>query len=203
MQRQTLRDWVHRYNAEGVAGLLDRPNPMRARLLGPEQLAEFDRIVEAGPDVAVDGVVRWRRVDLRLVVKRRFGVVMAERTIGDLLHERGFRHLSVRPRHPRCDEAVHGGTKVGLSERGLTTATGFIERETDKFLAFWADHPFEMFFGMVFLLAALYMSLKSRRDTLLLKHQLGLTRTSVSPSKPQKAIAKPRLTYEGNSDEQS
>ncbi len=63
MQRQTLRDWVHRYDAEGVAGLLDRPNPMRARLLGPEQPAEFDRIVEAGPDVAVDGVVRWRRID--------------------------------------------------------------------------------------------------------------------------------------------
>ena len=25
MDRQTLRDWVHRYNAEGVAGLRDRP----------------------------------------------------------------------------------------------------------------------------------------------------------------------------------
>ena len=25
MDRQTLRDWVHRYNAEGLAGLRDRP----------------------------------------------------------------------------------------------------------------------------------------------------------------------------------
>lgn len=106
MQRQTLRDWVHRYNAEGVAGLLDRPQPKPRRLLSPEQLAEFDAIVEAGPDVAVDGVVRWRRIDLKQVIERRFGVVMAERTVGDLLHQRGFRHLSVRPRHPRCDEAV-------------------------------------------------------------------------------------------------
>ena len=111
MQRQTLRDWVHRYNAEGLAGLLDRPKPTRARLLSPERLVEFDRIVETGPDVAVDGVVRWRRIDLKLVVERRFGVVMAERTIGDLLHERGFRHLSVRPRHPRCDEAVQEAFK--------------------------------------------------------------------------------------------
>ena len=111
MQRQTLRDWVHWYNAEGLAGLLDRPKPRRARLLSPERLVEFDRIVEAGPDVAVDGVVRWRRIDLKLVVERRFGVVMAERTIGDLLHERGFRHLSVRPRHPRCDEAVQEAFK--------------------------------------------------------------------------------------------
>lgn len=111
MQRQTLRDWVHRYNAQGVAGLVDRPLPPRPGLLRPEHLIEFDRIVEAGPDVAVDGVVRWRRVDLKGVIERRFGVVMAERTVGDLLHARGFRHLSVRPRHPRCDEAVQGAFK--------------------------------------------------------------------------------------------
>ena len=97
---------MHRYNAQGVARLLDRPKPTRARLLNPEQLAEFDRIVEAGPDVAVDGVVRWRRVDLKQAVERHFGVVMAERTMGDLLRERSFRHLSMRSRHPRCDEVV-------------------------------------------------------------------------------------------------
>ena len=51
MQRQTLRDWVHRYNAEGVAGLVDRAPPARAGLLSADQLAAFDRIVEAGPDV--------------------------------------------------------------------------------------------------------------------------------------------------------
>ena len=106
MQRQTLRDWVHRYNAHGVAGLLDKAPPARPGLLNADQLAAFDRIVEAGPDVAVDGVVRWRRVDLKVVVERRFGVVMAERTVGDLLHARGFSHMSVRPRHPGCDEAV-------------------------------------------------------------------------------------------------
>jgi transposase len=106
MQRQTLRDWVHRYNADGIAGLLDRPRPRRASLLNAEQRTAFDAIVEAGPDVAVDGVVRWRRVDLKRVIARRFGVVMAERTVGDLLRTRGFRHLSVRPRHPNCNEAV-------------------------------------------------------------------------------------------------
>ena len=111
MQRLTLRDWLHRYTAEGVAGMSDRPKPTRPRLLSPEQLAAFDRLVEAGPDVAVDGVVRWRRIDLKLVVERQFGVVMAERTIGDLLHERGIRHLSVRSRHPRCDEAVQEASK--------------------------------------------------------------------------------------------
>src|SRR5918998_6030190 len=31
MDRQTLRDWVHRYNAEGLAGLADRRAPGGAR----------------------------------------------------------------------------------------------------------------------------------------------------------------------------
>ena len=63
-QRQMLRDWVHRHNAEGAAGLLDRRPPARPGLLIAEQMAEFDRIVKDGPDVVVDGVMRWRRVDL-------------------------------------------------------------------------------------------------------------------------------------------
>jgi transposase len=31
MDRQTLRGWVHRYNAEGIAGLSNRPLPGRHR----------------------------------------------------------------------------------------------------------------------------------------------------------------------------
>src|SRR5271157_1725560 len=50
MDRQTLRDWVHRYNAEGVDGLLDRPRSGREPRLNEGQLAEFDRIVETPPD---------------------------------------------------------------------------------------------------------------------------------------------------------
>ena len=64
MDRQTLRDWVHRYNAEGVDGLLDRPRSGRKPLLSEDQLAEFDKIVETPPDPALDCVIRWRCVDL-------------------------------------------------------------------------------------------------------------------------------------------
>jgi transposase len=73
MDRQTLRDWVHRYNAEGIAGLVDRPPPGRKPQLTAAQEAELTQIVETGPEVAVDGVVRWRRIDLRAVIEARFG----------------------------------------------------------------------------------------------------------------------------------
>lgn len=103
MDRQTLRDWVHRYNAEGLAGLANRSLPGRAPRLDAEQLRELAKVVEAGPDPAVDGVVRWRRIDLCAVVERRFGVRLAERTMGEILRRLGFARLSARPRHPQSD----------------------------------------------------------------------------------------------------
>lgn len=103
MDRQTLRDWVHRYNAEGLAGLVDRPLPGRPPRLSAEQMGELAVIVDTGPDPEVDGVVRWRRIDLCEVVDRRFGVRVAERTMGTILRRLGFVRLSARPCHPQSD----------------------------------------------------------------------------------------------------
>ena len=63
MDRQTLRDWVHRYNAEGVEGLCDRPRSGRPPRLSEAQLAELARLVEAGPDPggALGGALALRR----------------------------------------------------------------------------------------------------------------------------------------------
>jgi transposase len=103
MDRQTLRDWVHRYNAEGLEGLTNRRSAGPAPRLSPDQKAELARMVREGPDPAVDGVVRWRRVDLQRKIEVRFGVAMHERTVGKQLAELGFRRLSVRPQHPKSD----------------------------------------------------------------------------------------------------
>ncbi len=104
--RQTLRDWVHRYNAEGLAGLRNLRSPGPRSKLTVQQQAELALLVEAGPDRARHGVVRWRRVDLRDELERRFGVVLHERSVGKILAKLGYRRLSVRPRHPEADEAA-------------------------------------------------------------------------------------------------
>ena len=101
MDRQTLRDWVHRFNQQGPDGLRDLHAGGVAPRLSSERLAELAAIVEAGPDRDRDGVVRWRRIDLKRVVKERFGVEFCERYIGTILKRLGFSHMSVRPRHPR------------------------------------------------------------------------------------------------------
>jgi transposase len=103
MDRQTLRDWVHRYNEEGLPGLHDRRRSGRKPRLTPEQTAELAAVVARGPDPDRDGVVRWRRVDLRALIKSRFGTELHQRSVGKLLHRLGFAHLSVRPRHPSSD----------------------------------------------------------------------------------------------------
>ena len=103
MDRQTLRDWVHRYNADGLEGLPDRRSTGPSPRLSPDQKAELAQMVREGPDVETDGVVRWRRVDLKRKIEVRFGVVMHERTVGKQLAALGFRRLSVRPRHPKSD----------------------------------------------------------------------------------------------------
>src|SRR5215210_665319 len=85
MDRQTLRDWVHRFNERGLDGLKDawsKGNPPR---LSPDQQVELARLVETGPDWAVHGVVRWRRIDLQRLIAERFGVIYHERTVGKVL----------------------------------------------------------------------------------------------------------------------
>jgi transposase len=103
MDRQTLRDWVHRFNAAGLEGLVnhwtDGPKPR----LSAAQLFELAKIVETGPDRERDGVVRWRRVDLKRVIAEKFGVEFHERYVGTLLKKLGFSHISEWPRHPAQD----------------------------------------------------------------------------------------------------
>lgn len=110
MDRQTLRDWVHRFNAEGPDGLKDR-KPPRKRRLTDEQLQELSEIVEAGPDPEIDGVVRWRQADLQRVIEDRFAVRYSERGVGALLKALSFSHISGRPKHPKQNAEVQAAFK--------------------------------------------------------------------------------------------
>ena len=106
MDRQTLRDWVHRFNERGPDGLKDTRSKGHPPRLSPEQQADLTHLVETGPDRAVHGVVRWRRIDLQHLIAERFGVTYHERTVGKILHKLGFSHISARPRHPAQDERI-------------------------------------------------------------------------------------------------
>jgi putative transposase len=103
MDRQTLRDWVYRYNAAGITGLKSRGSPGRAPALTEDQMAELKTLVIKGPDPEQDKVVRWRCQDLREQVARRFQVDVHEGTVGRWLHQLGLTRLQPRPFHPKKD----------------------------------------------------------------------------------------------------
>ena len=111
MQRQTLRDWVHRYNAEGVAGMTSRTAPGPTARLSDVQMAELQALVVAGPDPEKDKVVRWRCVDLRAQIEQRYSVTVHERTVGKLLRKLGLTRLQPRPHHPKKDAAAQEAYK--------------------------------------------------------------------------------------------
>ena len=103
MDRQTLRDWIHRYNDEGIDGLSDRGGRGVKPYLSSDQLAQLEIWVNEGPDPKIDGVVRWRRKDLAHKIEVTFGIKLHKNTIGTYLAKLGFGHMSVRPKHPKAD----------------------------------------------------------------------------------------------------
>jgi transposase len=113
MERQTLRDWVHRYNADGLDGLSDQPrrNGPLPRLSAAQQ-AEVEAWVDEGTDLKRDGVVRWRCVDLQQRIQQSFGVSFHARTVGKLLNKLSFRRLSVRPQHPKSDPEAQASFRL-------------------------------------------------------------------------------------------
>lgn len=90
MDCQTLRDWVHRYKDLGLSGLSDRVPLGSKPRLSPEPEAEVAKMVDEGPTLSEHGVVRWRRGDRSQVIESRFGIHLAERSVGDMLYRQSF-----------------------------------------------------------------------------------------------------------------
>ena len=101
MDRQTLCDWVHRYNSGDVEGLATAPRCGRPSALSEAQMAELKELVIKGPDPEKDGVVRWRCVDLRAKIAARFAVTFHKRSVAKLLGKLGLTRLQPRPYHPK------------------------------------------------------------------------------------------------------
>jgi transposase len=111
MDRQTLRDWVIRFNAEGIEGLRDRPKSGRPTWLNEGQLAAFKALVLRGPDPERDGVSSWRAKDLCRIVEDRFGVAYSENGMLRLLHDLGLSWQKARPIHPEADRKAQARFK--------------------------------------------------------------------------------------------
>ena len=106
MERQALRDAVLRYNAEGVAGLHDRPRPGRPARLGKGHREELHKLVLAGPDVEATGLSSWTLGELCREVEKRWGVRYHEGHMSKVMRALGLSRQKARPSHPKADAAA-------------------------------------------------------------------------------------------------
>ena len=106
MDRQTLRDWVHRYNADGLPGLISRVGAGPVPILNAAEMAELRERVVNGPDPAIDEVVRWRCIDLRDKIAQRYAVYVYKRTVTKWLGKMEMARLQLRPFRPKKDSAA-------------------------------------------------------------------------------------------------
>ena len=113
MDRQTLRDWVIRFNERGADGLINIPSPGVPPKLDASHQAFLARIVEEGPVPAIHGVVRCRACDLIMRLHEEFGISVSDDTVYRALKGLGFSHVSARPKAYKQDpEAVEAFKKT-------------------------------------------------------------------------------------------
>jgi transposase len=111
MDRQSLRDWVHRFNEEGIDGLRDRPHTGRPSRLSEGQLASFRALVLRGPNVERDGVSTWTANDLCRIVEERYGESYSENGMLKLLKGLDLSWQKTRPEHPKVDRRAQADFK--------------------------------------------------------------------------------------------
>jgi transposase len=123
MDRQTLRDWVIRFNAKGPDGLVNIPSPGVPPKLDDRHKAFLAQIVDEGPIPAVHGVVRWRACDLIMRLHEEFGLSVSDDTVYRALKDLGFSHVSARPKAYKQDTDAVQAFKKTLPHAWRKSAT--------------------------------------------------------------------------------
>lgn len=94
--------WVRRYNAEGSAGLEDRPKSGRRPTLGNKHTETLRERLDRGARPE-DAVCTLRGSDVQHILAAEFGAVYTLDGTYKLLHRLGYSSLVPRPRHPKAE----------------------------------------------------------------------------------------------------
>jgi transposase len=118
MERQALRDAVLRYNAEGLAGLHDRPKGRPRRRLTEAEEADLAAAILRGPDIETDGCCAWPRLDLCRWLETKTGKTYHPSSRTRVLRRLDFSRQTARPYHPKRDPEAQEAFKKGGSPIG-------------------------------------------------------------------------------------
>ncbi len=106
IERQSLRDAVVRFNAEGLAGLIDRPRGGRPEVLSEGEQAALVAYVLRGPDPEKGEPSSWTLPDLCRFTEERFGKSMCPQSMSRVVRRLGLSRQKARPVHPERDAKV-------------------------------------------------------------------------------------------------
>jgi transposase len=114
MERQALRAAVTRYNAEGLAGLRDRPKPGRTPGLTEGEQATLRAVILRGPNPACDGGGDWTLAMLCRWIRGHFGKAPHPDSLSRVVRRLDLSRQKTRPLHPRADATAQAAFKKGV-----------------------------------------------------------------------------------------
>lgn len=121
LKERQSRNWIHRFNAEGLNGLRDRSRPGQPAKLARQKEPEFRERIEKGAN-SKDPTRNLRVKDIQRILREEFD---ADYCLGGtyfLLHRLGFSSLVPRPRHPKADQQAQNRFKKNAKRMGSEDA---------------------------------------------------------------------------------
>ena len=106
-----------RDNAEGLAGLHDRPKGHARPVLSDDESARLKALVLAGPDLARHGRTEWTLPSLAEEITRLWGKSLHPASLSRVLRRLGLSKQKTRPRHPQADPEAQAAFQKGGSPR--------------------------------------------------------------------------------------
>jgi transposase len=101
---KSICNWVHRYNAEGVEGLKDRPRSGRPPLLNDSQKSELDQLIQGSPLEHGYPTATWTGALVADLIKKRFGVEYKKAQVYNILHSLKFSFQKGKGYYPETEE---------------------------------------------------------------------------------------------------
>ena len=115
---RTVEYWVHRFEDEGLAGLVEGERTGRPRRLSDEQLEEIDSVLRQPPETAgITGGI-WDGKGLAAFIKKQYGVALGVRQCQYMFKSLGFRRRKPRPVIARADSGLQEAYKKTGRVRG-------------------------------------------------------------------------------------
>ena len=101
---KSICNWVHRYNAEGIEGLKDRPRPGRPPLLDKSRKTELEALIHTSPLEYGYNTATWTGALVIDIIKRKFGIEYKKAQIYNILHSLDFTFQKGKGYYPETEE---------------------------------------------------------------------------------------------------